>query len=150
MSNHPVKSLPADTADRLHSAAIRLLRKLRRHDESSGLSGPQASALSVLVFGGRMNLGALAAAEQVRAPTMSRLVKEMEALALVIRHPDPGDRRGVVLEATEKGRAMFDRARERRLAALTAAVAALPGDEAACLDRAARLMLEMARSGALD
>lgn len=145
-----VKAPPSDTADRLHSAAVRVLRRLRRQDAASGLSGPQTSALSVLVFGGAMNLGALAAAEQVRPPTMSRLVKEMEALGLVFRRADPQDRRGVILDATEKGRAMFDRARERRLSALTAAVAALPDDERACLDRAARLMLAIARSTALD
>lgn len=145
-----VKVAPTETADRLHSAAIRLLRRLRKQDAASGLSGPQASALSVLVFGGAMNLGALAAAEQVRAPTMSRLVKEMEALGLVFRRPDPTDARGVILDATEKGRAMFDRARERRLSALSAAVAALPETERELLDRAAKLMLDLAHGGALD
>lgn len=150
MSDPVVKTAPVETADRLHSAAIRLLRRLRKQDAASGLSGPQASALSVLVFGGAMNLGALAAAEQVRAPTMSRLVKEMEALGLVFRRPDPADARGVILDATEKGRAMFDRARERRLSALTAAVGALPEGDRAVLDRAARLMLDLAHGAALD
>lgn len=140
----------AEVADRLHSAAIRLLRRLRKQDAASGLTGPQASALSVLVFAGPLNLGALAAAEQVRAPTMSRLVKEMEALGLVSRRPDPADARGVRLEATEKGRAMFDRARERRLATLTGAVRALSDDDQHTLDRAGRLLLEMARGTALD
>lgn len=140
----------ADVADRLHSAAVRLLRRLRKQDVVSGLSGPQASALSVLVFGGPMNLGALAAAEQVRAPTMSRLVKEMEALALVWRRPDPNDARGVILEATEKGRAMFDRAREQRLSTLTGAVRDLGEAERRTLDAAARLMLALAHGRALD
>jgi DNA-binding MarR family transcriptional regulator len=140
----------AAVADRLHSAAIRLLRRLRKQDAVSGLSGPQASALSVLVFGGPMNLGALAAAEQVRPPTMSRLVKEMEALALVWRRPDPADARGVILEATEKGRAMFDRAREQRLSTLTGAVRALAPQEQRTLDAAARLVLALARGPALD
>src|SRR5688572_15451168 len=118
-----VKTPPAVTADRLHSGAIRLLRRLRKQDAASGLSGPQASALSVLAYGVAMNLGRLAAAEQVRAPTMSRLVKDMEAVDRVFRRPDPADASGVILDATERGRAMFDRARERRLSALTAAVA---------------------------
>jgi DNA-binding MarR family transcriptional regulator len=150
MSQDPRGFPPADTADRLHSAAIGVLRRLRRQDAASGLSGPQASAISVLVFGGPTNLGRLAAIEQVKAPTMSRLVKEMEVLDLVFRRPDPADARGVIVDATEKGRAMLDRARERRLSALTAAVAALPAEDRACLDRAGRLMLAMARSGALD
>jgi len=150
MSGSESSPSPADTADRLHSAAIRLLRRLRRHDAASGLSGPQASALSVLVFGGAMNLGALAAAEQVRAPTMSRLIKEMEAIGLVWRSSDPKDARGVILEATEKGRAMFDRARERRLSTLTRALQGLGEDERRTLDAAARLVLELARGPALD
>ena len=150
MCERVVNPPAADVADRLHSAAIRLLRRLRRQDEASGLSGPQASALSVLVFGGPMNLGALAAAEQVRPPTMSRLVREMEAFGLVQRRPDPRDRRGVILEPTEKGRAMFDRARERRLSALSGAIASLPAEDQALMDRAAALMMALARGPALD
>ena len=61
-------------ADRLHSAAIQLLRRLRREDQAMGLTAARASALSVLVFGGRpLTLGALAQAEQVSAPTITRL-----------------------------------------------------------------------------
>jgi hypothetical protein len=67
------------TADRLHSAAIHLLRRLRREDAKSGLSAPRLSALSVLVFGGPLTLGELANAEQVRPPTMTRLVTALEA-----------------------------------------------------------------------
>jgi len=56
---------PPDTAlelaDRLHSAAIHLLRRLRRQDDASGLPAPQLSALSVIVFGGPITLGDLAA-----------------------------------------------------------------------------------------
>ena len=150
MTDPAVNPDSAEVADRLHSAAIRLLRRLRKQDAASGLSGSQASALSVLVFAGPLNLGALAAAEQVRAPTMSRLVKEMDALGLVSRRPDPTDARGVRLEATEKGRAMFDRARERRLTTLTGAVRALSEEDRRSIDRAARLVMEIARGTALD
>ena len=48
------------TADRLHSAAIHLLRRLRREDAATGLSAPRLSALSVVVFGGPLTLGELA------------------------------------------------------------------------------------------
>lgn len=140
---------PAEVADRVHSASIRLLRALRRQDAAAGLSGPQASALSVLIYGGEMNLGRLAEAEGVRPPTMSRLVKEMEAAGLVRRRRDPEDARGVRLEPTPAGRDMFDRARERRLSALTGAVADLAAGDRVVLDRAARLMLQLAGDPAL-
>ena len=81
-------------ADRLHSAAIHLLRRLRREDAASGLSGPRLSALSVIVFGGGpITLGQLALAEQVRPPTMTRLVNRLAAEGLVTREPDPADGR---------------------------------------------------------
>jgi DNA-binding MarR family transcriptional regulator len=150
MTDPVVNPDAADVADRLHSAAIRLLRRLRKQDAASGLTGPQASALSVLVFAGPMNLGALAAAEQVRAPTMSRLARDMEALGLVLRRPDPEDARGVRLEATEKGRAMFGQARERRLTTLTGSVRRLSEADRRTLDRAASLIMEMAHGAALD
>ena len=67
-----------------------------------------------------------------------------------MRRADPADARGVRLEATEKGRAMFDRARERRLTALTSAVRRLDEDDRRTLDRAVRLVLEMAKGTALD
>src|SRR3954452_9515904 len=82
-----------DLADRLHSAAIHLLRRLRREDDASGLPAPQLSALSVIVFGGPITLGALAAAEQVRPPTITRVVATLEESGLVVRETDDADRR---------------------------------------------------------
>src|SRR5437879_13568739 len=63
-----------ETADRLHSAAIHLLRRLRVGDRESGIGPAKLSALSVLVFGGPRSLGELADAVQVRPPTMRRIV----------------------------------------------------------------------------
>src|SRR6476469_3956877 len=84
-----VSAVNRSVADRLHSAAIRLLRRLRREDEAMGLTAARASALSVLVFGGRpVTLGALAQAEQVSAPTVTRLIVGMERDGLVRRTPD--------------------------------------------------------------
>jgi len=51
-----------DVADRLHSAAIHLLRRLRRQDDAMGLTPARASALSILVFGGPATLTMLARA----------------------------------------------------------------------------------------
>src|SRR5205085_4766945 len=93
----------ADLADRLHSAAIHLLRRLRREDDASGLPAPQLSALSVIVFGGPITLGALAAAEQVRPPTITRVVATLEESGLVVRETDDADRRVARVKATAKG-----------------------------------------------
>src|SRR5258707_14604829 len=74
-----------EAADRLHSAAIHLLRRLRGGDPESGVGPAQLSALSVLVFGGPRSLGELADAEQVRPPTMSRIVAGLGRGGLVGR-----------------------------------------------------------------
>src|ERR671932_698277 len=92
----------ASLADRLHSAAIHLLRGLRRADPLTGGSAAQLSALSVLM-GGPRTISQLAAAEQVQLPTISRLVRELEELGLVSRSRDEADRRVVWIQWTEQG-----------------------------------------------
>ena len=92
-----------EVADRLHSAAIHLLRWLRREDEAAGLSPARLSALSVVVFGGPLPIGELARAEQVRPPTMTRLVQALERDGLVAREPDPADGRVTRVRATAEG-----------------------------------------------
>jgi DNA-binding MarR family transcriptional regulator len=123
-------------ADRLHSAAIHLLRRLRKEDAKTGLSAPRLSALSVVVFGGPLTLGELANAEQVRPPTMTRLVSALEEDGLVSREADAADGRLTRIRATAKGRALLFRGRARRVAALTAEVRGLDAAERAELDRA--------------
>jgi DNA-binding MarR family transcriptional regulator len=104
-----------DIADRLHSIAIHLLRRLRKVDEASGLSGPRLSALSVVVFGGPLTVTELAEAEQVRVPTMTRLVQALEGEDYVRRRADPLDGRVAQLEATAKGRKILLEGRARRV-----------------------------------
>src|SRR5436190_14362435 len=101
-----------EIANRLHSAAIHLLRRARRVDAESQLPAPQLSALSVIVYGGPITLGALAAAEQVRPPTMTRLVAAMETAGLVRRESDETDRRVVRMSATAKGRRILEAGRD--------------------------------------
>src|SRR5437773_1856814 len=115
----------SDLADRLHSAAIHLLRRLRREDDASGLPAPQLSALSVIVFGGPIAIGALADAEQVRPPTMTRVVAALEARGLVTREPSDDDRRVTRIKATARGVELLQEGRRRRVDSLTRALAGL-------------------------
>jgi DNA-binding MarR family transcriptional regulator len=118
-----------EVAGRLHAAAVHLLRRLRRQDIAMGLSPARASALSIMVFGGRVTIGQLAQAEQVSAPTVTRLVVGMERDRLVRRQSDPNDGRVVWLEATAKGRRILHAGRQRRVAALAEDLAALDDAE---------------------
>jgi DNA-binding MarR family transcriptional regulator len=127
-------------ADQLHSAAIHLLRQLRKEDDASGLSAPRLSALSVVVFGGPLTLGKLAAAEQVKPPTMTRIVTGLEKEGLVKRIGDPRDRRLTRIQATIKGQKVLTAGRARRVERLTAAVKDLRGGELAELTRGVHLL----------
>ena len=127
-------------ADRLHSAAIHLLRRLRKGDAAEGLSAPRLSALSVVVFGGPLTLGELAKAEQVRPPTMTRLVDALERSRLVTRQADAGDGRIVRIRATAKGRLLLARGRARRVAALADDLSGLSAGDEAALRRAVEVI----------
>ena len=136
---------PAIVADRIHAAAIRLLRYVRREDVASGISAPQLSVLSVLVFQGPQTLSELAATEQVRLPTMSKLIADLERRELVERSPDQSDRRVSRISASRKGRSLFEEGRQRRLARLVAALTELNSTQLASLAAAADALMEVTR-----
>jgi DNA-binding MarR family transcriptional regulator len=135
-----ISASPAAVADRLHSAAIHLLRRVRRQDVASGLGPAQLSALSVLVFAGSMGLGELAAAEQVRPPTMSRIVGALVRQKLVERASDAGDARRIRLRATTRGRKLLERGRHLRIAYLAGRFQKLPAEELSALGKAAEIL----------
>ena len=125
-----------DTAERLHSAAIHLLRSVRKVDAAMGLGPAKSSALSVLVFGGPRSLGELASAEGVKPPSMTRVVQELEADGLVRRKADERDRRAVRLEATAKAARILKEGRSRRAALLAEWLEQLDDQELARIEAA--------------
>ncbi len=88
-------------------------------------------------------MGQLAAAEQVRSPTASKLVSELEALGLVTRETSATDRRVTEVRATARGRWMLQAGRRRRVANLSGRLAGLGADDLATLDRAVELLEEV-------
>jgi len=134
-----------EAADRLHSATIHLLRRLRIRDHEVGIGPAQLSALSVLVFGGPRSLAELAKAEQVKAPTMSRIVASLLRTKLVRKRTDKQDRRAVVIQATEKGIRIMQEGRRQRVEALAVAVRGLAEIEIVRLLEAAKVMEQLGR-----
>lgn len=110
----------AQLAQRLHSVAIHVLRRARTSDRESGIGPARLSALSVLVYGGPCTLAELANAEQVSAPTMTRIVQALESDGLARRQTSAEDKRAVILRATKKGEQILERARQRRLSRIEA------------------------------
>ncbi len=127
-------------ADRLHSAAIHLLRRVRQQDVSSGVGPAQLSALSVLVFAGPKTLGALAAAEQVKPPTMSRIVAGLKRRRLVEITRDPHDTRRMHIRATAKGAHLLQQARRRRIESLARLLSLLTSGNLAKLNQAVEIL----------
>jgi DNA-binding MarR family transcriptional regulator len=127
-------------ADRLHSAAIHLLRRVRREDDVTGLSAARLSALSVIVFGGPIRISALARAEHVRTPTMTPIVAALEAEGLITREADQSDARASLLRATPRGIRVMAEARSRRVALLGSELQRLRSKDQAALQHAVDIL----------
>ncbi len=127
-------------ADAVHSAAIHLLRGVRKEDVRTGLGPARLSALSVLVFAGPIRLTDLARIEQVKPPTMTKIVSGLEARGLVKRRADEQDGRSFRLESTLRGTKLLQEGRRRRVARLADALNMLDSDEIEVLGHAAAII----------
>ena len=85
----------------------------------------------------------LAAAEQVRAPTMSRLLAELEAAGLVQKTRDPSDGRIVRVQSTTRGRNLLEAGKSRRLEVLAAQIRALDVHERRMVSSAVKIIERM-------
>ena len=127
-------------ADGLHSAAIHLLRRVRKQDIKTGEGPARLSALSVLVFGGPKTLGELAAAEQVKPPTMSRIVSGLVRSHLVKITMDSRDARRMHIRATAKGNRLLQKGRQLRITDLAAHLDSLAPEELVALGQAVEIL----------
>jgi DNA-binding MarR family transcriptional regulator len=136
------------TAERLHSIALHLMRGLRRQDDALGLGPARLSALSVLLSGPK-TMSELADAEQVRLPTMTRIVSALEGLGLARRIPNPSDGRSVQVETTAAGAETIARGRTLRVERLARSLRSLDESDLArvedALDVLERVTLEVLR-----
>ncbi|HWY27786.1 MAG TPA: MarR family transcriptional regulator [Candidatus Sulfotelmatobacter sp.] len=124
----------------LHGNAIHLLRDVRTEDSAMGIGPAQASALSMVVFNGPISLNALAEAEQVRPPTMSRVVEALVKGGLVRREVNRDDRRSVIISSTDRGKRVIHEGRSRREKRLIKLLSQLDRDEITCLGEASGIL----------
>ncbi len=136
-----------EVARRVHSAALHLMRYVRAQDTALGVPPAQLSALSVIVFGGKTSLSDLAKAEQVRPPTMSRVIDALVRDGLVKRETDKKDRRSIIITATEKGIRVMHEGRGRREKRLLELLQPLRREEIDLLDRASEILAKELRVG---
>ncbi|MGA1986892.1 MAG: MarR family transcriptional regulator, partial [Candidatus Sulfotelmatobacter sp.] len=106
--------------------------------------GPaRLSALSVLVFGGAKTLGELAAAEQVKPPTMSRIVAGLNRSRLVTITADPHDARRMRIRATAKGTRLLQKGRQLRIVDLASHLDQLAPEDLAKLAKAVEILQKL-------
>ncbi|WP_412529060.1 MarR family winged helix-turn-helix transcriptional regulator [Burkholderia lata] len=91
-----------------------------------GFAMSQVPVLVSLKKAGALSQSELARRAQVEQPSMAQLLNRMERDGLVLRVPDPDDRRSRLISLTEsaakglaKGRAVMDEASEQALAGLS-------------------------------
>lgn len=127
-------------ADRLQASALHLLRLLRKMDSVSGVSAGQLAILSRLAYDGPATVGELARREQVRSPTMTGSVRDLEAAGLVRRAHDGADRRRVRVEITSRGGQALEEWRHRRIRPIAELLRKLPSAQTEGIDRSFALV----------
>jgi DNA-binding MarR family transcriptional regulator len=142
----PVHAATADLAPDLRLAVMRLARRLRQQRADHGLGLGQLSVLATLERHGPMTPGALAAHEQVRAPSMTKALAALTDGGYIDRAPDPTDGRQVVVTITDAARTLLHEDRRRRDEWLAALLIGLDADERAALARALPVLEVLAES----
>lgn len=137
----PALADDGDLAGRLALAVGRLNRRIR--SSTGGLSHGQLSALSTIVRSGPLRPSEISAIEVVAAPTITRVVSDLEGRGLVTRQADPDDGRSFFVVGTETGVELLLRARSDRARAVAVILGELDRDQVEQL-RSAIPALEMA------
>jgi len=134
-------------ASALRSSTLRLSRQLRRQRvEGHDLTANQLSVLGALDKHGAMTIGELAAHEQVKPPSMTRIVSNMEEAGLAVRRPHATDKRQIVVELTEAAHAFLHANRLRRDEWLQTKLKKLTPEERDILRKAAPVLERLASS----
>jgi DNA-binding MarR family transcriptional regulator len=119
--------------ERIYLFVQHLGRRLRDIDARAGLTPSRFSALASLRFHDSRNIGDLAADERVKAPSMTRLVRDMERDGLLARTADPKDGRGVLIALTPGAITLFDAVRGEKIALVADYLANLGAPERAAI-----------------
>ncbi|ORI17180.1 MarR family winged helix-turn-helix transcriptional regulator [Rhodococcus sp. 1168] len=117
-------------ADSFMAVARRIRHTHMNALEPFGLNPSQSRALHVLAREGQpMRLSALADRLRIVARSATDIVDSLESAALVIREPDPQDRRAVLVSLTDSGRTQLDAIDSARRAVATELFDTLDAEE---------------------
>ena len=128
-----------ELAPRLRLAITRSARRLRQ-EAGGALSPSQGAALATIARHGPLTPSELATRERIQRPTATRVLARLEETGLVLRAPDPADRRSSLVTVSPAGAALLEEQRTRKDAFLSERVEALGDHDRATLERAASLL----------
>ena len=132
-------------ASALRSSALRLSRQIRRQREPGhALTANQLGVLGALSKHEAMTIGELASHEQVKPPSMTRVVTNLEEAGLVVRRPHPTDKRQIMVELTAKADDLILANRRRRDEWLQTKLKQLTPEERDILRKAAPVLERLA------
>jgi DNA-binding MarR family transcriptional regulator len=129
-----------ELAEGLHRTLSKLFSILRRGDPNTDTTGDltlaQLSILITLLDRGPIRMTDLAAHERVRTPTTTVAIRRLEKIGLVKRSRDPSDLRAVLVDITQRGRAVLSESLANRRAALAAMLSQLAESDLSTLMQA--------------
>ena len=125
--------VPPELGPQVHEAFSRLARRLRALDLPDGLTNERLSTLATIAAHEPISVSALAKAEIVSLPTMSRMVAKLEVEGFVKRREDKFDSRGVLVSTTAKGRVTYQRATQQSLTDLQDTLSTLKPEQLAAI-----------------
>ncbi|MEV5985919.1 MarR family transcriptional regulator [Streptomyces sp. NPDC052051] len=134
----------AAAVNALHSAVMRLSRRIKHQRVDESLSPTEMSVLATLARCGSATPGELARREHVQPPSMTRIVALLESKELVSLESHPEDRRQKVVTQTERAEVMLEESRRKRNAWLAGLVERLDEDEWETLRAAAPVLEKLA------
>ncbi|MBA3606500.1 MAG: MarR family transcriptional regulator [Acidimicrobiia bacterium] len=144
----PSRDLRTDAglASALRLNVLRLARRIRVERRDNDLSLSQLAVLGTLSRFGPLSAGELAAAENVKPPSMTRTISCLETVGLVTRRAHDTDGRQVVVELTEAARHVLEDDRRRREAWLAKRLGSISPAEREVLRQAAPILERLAGS----
>ena len=126
-------TISPELAPQVHEAFSRLSRRLRALNLPFGLTNERLSTLAAIGDHEPVSISALAAAEIVTVPTMSRMVDALEAKGFLRRRDDKLDSRAVLISTTAKGRRAYQRATQQSLSHLKGTLKTLAPEQLAVI-----------------
>ncbi len=135
----------AETATRLRTAVGRLSRRIRRIRAGQELTSAEITVLATTARNGPVGLSWLASEEGMNPTMLSRVIFRLEEAGLLVRRPDPRDRRAATVEVTAAGRELHERTRAERTSALYRLIEQLSPQQRRALDEALPVLEQLAR-----